>query len=232
MRPFADTLLACGLTLCLLGLAFAQSRAGDWFTVKHSELCVTEGTTRQATSDRMSVEVPKMRAYSMRPSGESAELRFHYGGATQTESALGSGQMRRQFGLRLHAQDPCNLVYVIWRIDPESKLVISLKRNPSEHTSAQCGNRGYTNIKPRKSSPVPQLRAGESHKLRAEMKKEELRVFVDNHEVWEGEVGAYGAGLQGPVGIRSDNARLDFELLAREAAGDHPSWPCKSGDSD
>ncbi len=31
--------------------------------------------------------------------------------------------------------------------------------------------------------PVPRLRAGESHTLRAEMKKEELKIFIDNREV-------------------------------------------------
>jgi hypothetical protein len=183
----------------------------------------------------MRVEVPKMRAYVTREMEQSAELRFTYLGATSKESALGSGQMRRQFGLKLHAQDPCNLVYVIWRIDPESKLVVSVKRNPSQHSSAECGNHGYQNIKPRKAAAVPHLQPGQSHTLRAEMKGEGLRVFVDNHEVWEGEVGADAAALEGPVGIRSDNVRLEFDLLVREAASGHskPEKPCTSGaDSD
>ncbi|MFZ1051912.1 MAG: hypothetical protein WBQ74_01475 [Candidatus Sulfotelmatobacter sp.] len=54
--------------------------------------------------------------------------------------------------------------------------------------------------------PVPRLRAGESHTLRAELKKEELKIFIDNREVWDGNVGSHAAGLGGPVGIRSDNA--------------------------
>ncbi len=177
-----------------------------------------------------------MRAYVNHWTTQSAELRFTYLGGTSQESKLGSGAIRRQFGLKLHAEDPCNLVYAIWRVvtestPPESKLVVSVKRNPGQHTSAECGNRGYVNIKPRKASAVPGLDSGQSHTLRAEMKNAELRVFVDDQEVWEGDVGPDAAKLDGPVGIRSDNTRLEFELLTREPAGPHPNYvkACPAG---
>ena len=81
---------------------------------------------------------------------------------------------------------------------------------------------------------MPRLEAGQSHTLRAEMKDHELRVFVDNKEVWDGNIGADAAGLRGPVGIRSDNAHLEFSYLARRPAGNNPTYvmACKSGDSD
>src|SRR5271166_3172720 len=142
-----------------------------------------------------------MRAYVNAHTSQSIEVRFTYRGPTQKEVGLGSGEARRQFGIKLRAHDPCNLVYAMWRIDPESKLVVSVKRNPTQHTSAECSNHGYQNVKPRRASDVPHLRSGETHTLRAEMKKEELRVFVDDHEVWEGEVGPEAANLEGPVGI-------------------------------
>jgi len=215
----------------LLYASFAQSVA--WLTIQRDRLCVTEGAIESAAGDRLSVNVPKMRAYAEWTT-PSAELRFTYLGGTQKESALGSGTIRRQFGLKLLAQDPCNLVYAIWRVDPESKLVVSVKSNPGEHTSAECGNRGYKNIKPRKTSAVPHLVPGQSHTLRAEMTNSELRVFVDNHEVWEGDVGADAAKLDGPVGIRSDNARLEFDFLAREQKGAHPHYAqaCRDGPAD
>jgi hypothetical protein len=223
------TSLLAGVLLCV---TFAQSVG--WLTIHRDHLCVTEGAIENAARDRLSVNVPKMRAYVTEWTAQSAEVRFTYLGGTSKESALGSGTIRRQFGLKLHAQDPCNLVYAIWRIDPESKLVVSVKRNPSAHTSAECGNRGYENIKPRKASPVPRLGAGQSHTLRAEMKSAELRVFVDNREVWEGDVGSDAAKLEGPVGIRSDNARLEFELMAREFQGTHPNYvnACKTGSAE
>jgi hypothetical protein len=198
------------------------------------DFCLTEGSLTKGPGDRLAVNVPKMRAYVNRATASSVEIRFRYGGPTKEESKLGSGQVRTQFGLKLRAQDPCNLVYVMWRIEPESKLVVSVKRNPSEHTSAQCGNRGYTNIKPSKVSPVPRLGSGQSYTLRAEMKEQELRVFVDNKEVWDGNLGSDAARLLGPVGIRSDNAQLEFSYLARRPAGNNPTYvmACKSGDSD
>jgi hypothetical protein len=219
------------LSLIVLGVAVAPALAAGWLSIGRESLCVTEGSIETGTGDRLLVNVPKMRAYVTAWTSQSAELRFTYLGPTGHEAALGSGKMRRQFGLKLRAQDPCNLVYAIWRIDPESKLVVSVKRNPTQHTSAECGNHGYTNIKPRKASAVPRMKPGESHTLRAEMKNDELRVFADDREVWEGEVGADAARLDGPIGIRSDNARLEFDFKAREYEGNHPDHAraCKTG---
>lgn len=229
-RKICSTLLIFGL----LPAAVAQFQPDGWLPIKRTDFCVTEGSIEQAGGDRMRVDVPKMRAYVTVPTSPSAEIRFRYAGPPKEKSALGSGQVRVQFGLKLRAQDPCNLVYVMWRVEPESKLVVSVKRNPSEHTSAQCTNHGYRNIKPAKSTTVPLLHAGESHTMRAEMKGSELHVFVDNHEVWNGDLGTDAASLEGPVGIRSDNARLEFDYLARRPTGNSSDHvlACKAGDSD
>lgn len=214
----------------VLSAAIAQAPVGNWFTVRRGSLCVTEGTIAEIAGDRLSVNVPKMRAYVNTWTSQAIEMRFTYDGPTQKKVALGSGEMREQFGLKLRAQDACNLVYAMWRIEPESKLMVSVKQNPGSHSSAACGERGYENLKPRRTSDLPRLRPGESHTLRAEIKKEELRVFVDDREVWAGEVGADAARIEGPVGIRSDNAQLQFELKAGEYEGVHPHYVlgCKS----
>ena len=215
----------------MLSAGFAQAADRNWFTVGRGDLCVTEGTIEKAPGDRLSVDVPKMRAYVNAHTAQSIEVRFTYRGPTKKESALGSGEQRRQFGLKLRAHDPCNLVYAMWRIDPESKLVVSVKRNPTQHTSGECSNHGYQNVKPRKAADAPHLRPGETHTLRAEMNKDELRVFVDDHQVWEGEIGPEAANLEGPIGIRSDNASLEFNLKAGEPSGTHPDSvaACKTG---
>ena len=109
------------------------------------------------------MSVSKMRAYLNAFTAQLVEARFTYLGPTGNEARLGSGELRRQFGLKLRAQDACNLVYAMWRIEPESKLVVSVKSNPGQQTSSQCGNRGYRNVKPRRSTPVPALRSGDSH---------------------------------------------------------------------
>lgn len=107
----------------------------------------------------------------------------------------------------------------MWRIEPESKLVVSVKTNPGEHSSAECGNRGYRNIKPRLSHGFAPARAGQVRTLRAELNGGEMKVFIDQSLVWEGPLGEDIRGMQGPVGIRSDNARLQIGLTAGESLG-------------
>jgi len=206
--------LAC--TLMWL-VAFGLSAASDssqlrLSTVSRADLCVTEGAIAERSGHGLSVTVAKMRAYLDARTPPSIEARFQYLGPTGDEARLGSGELRRQFGLKLRAQDACNLVYAMWRIEPESKLVVSVKTNPGQHSSAECGNRGYQNIKPRRSSPLPSLHPGDAHSLRAALNGTEMQVFVDDRLVWEGSVGPEVLNFDGPVGIRSDNARLDLEL--------------------
>src|ERR1700678_4724942 len=164
--------------LILLWCSAARSADSQSVPVSRASLCVTEGTIEELPGRRLSVSVPKMRAYVNAYTQPVVEVRFTYLGSTENEARLASGEMRRQFGVKLRAQDACHLVYAMWRIEPESKLVVSVKSNPGEHTSAQCGNRGYQNIKPRHSSPLPVLNSGGTHIFRAEMNGAEVQVFA------------------------------------------------------
>jgi hypothetical protein len=223
-----QSLSACALIL----LSGSNLNAGSRLTpVSKANLCVTEGAIEELPGQRLSVDVPKMRAYVNAYTQPIVEVRFTYLGSTGNEKPLASGEMRRQFGVKLRAQDACNLVYAMWRIEPESKLVVSVKTNPGEHTSAQCGNRGYQNIKAIHGTPVPALVSGETHTLRAQMNGAEMKVFADNSLVWEGSVGQDALSFDGPVGIRSDNARLQIELWTGEPistpSGSSPG--CRTG---
>jgi hypothetical protein len=222
--------LLSGLALLVL-IAPAGSQA-HLSPVSKANLCVTEGTIDALAGNRLAVNVSKMRAYVNANTAPEAEARFTYLGATPNEAPLASGEMRRQFGLKLRAQDACNLVYAMWRIEPESKLVVSVKSNPQENSSAQCGNRGYQNIKPRHSSPVPALEPGTTHTLRAQMNGEEMQVFADNSLVWEGPVGPEALRFDGPAGIRSDNARLQIELSAQISQSAPISASCRAPESE
>ena len=200
------------------------------------DLCVTEGEVAPLGASALTVGSPKMRAFLNRATGQSIEARFKYLGGTAHESPLGSGEVRRQFGLKLKAQDACNLLYAMWRIEPEAKLVVSVKANPTQHSSAECGNRGYRNVKPGRSAPVPSLRPGDTHALRAELSGTSMRVLIDGHPVWEGEVGTEVLRLAGPVGLRSDNARLEIELRTAAplpgAAGEPKACPTGAAESE
>jgi hypothetical protein len=211
---FAVTGTAAALGTAAPGTAAPATRAlgPPVLITARKDLCVTEGEVTALGASGLAVDSPKMRAFLNRATGQSIEARFKYLGATAHESPLGSGEVRRQFGLKLEAQDACNLLYAMWRIEPEAKLVVSVKTNPGEHSSTECGNRGYRNLKPARYAAVPSLRPGDTHTLRAELSGTSMRVLIDGHPVWEGEVGAETVRLAGPVGLRSDNARLEIEL--------------------
>jgi hypothetical protein len=230
MKTLASFILPAFLLFLGFNTRWRAELSSNWFSVPHAKLCVTEGAIEQASGNRMFVNVPKMRAF-VTVATQDVEVRFTYFGKSAGEKPLGSGELRRQFGLKLRAQDACNLVYAMWRIEPESKLVVSVKSNPGQHTSAECANRGYRNIKPVHSRPVPVLRPGVTHTLRAELNEAEMRVYADSNLVWEGNVGPEGGRLNGPVGIRSDNAKLEIELRAGQSSGPHPQYQlsCRPG---
>jgi hypothetical protein len=219
----------CGWALIVLGLSLSAASEPKLTLVSLANLCVTEGMIEELPGGRLAVNVPKMRAYVNASTPQIVEAHFTYLGSTGHEARLGSGELRRQFGLKLRAENACNLVYAMWRIEPESKLVVSVKSNPGQHSSSQCGNRGYRNIKPSRSKPVPAPRSGTAHTLRAEMNGAAMKVFADNALVWEGSVSKDALGFEGPVGIRSDNARLQIELRAGQPFKAHAGAGCRSG---
>jgi hypothetical protein len=220
-----------GLALTIGCAARSQSPPPTDFLVAHPSLCVTEGALEDSGALRMSVNVPKMRAYMNRPSADAAELRFTYVGPTTQQIALASGASRQQLGLKLRAADPCNLVYVMWRLEPRTQLVVSIKTNPDEHSSSQCGNRGYRNIKPQSHGPLPSVTPGTAHRLSAEIRADQVWVYADGSLAWQGQLGSDAAALRGPVGLRTDNVRLDFQLAVERPRHPTPDvmLRCRSG---
>jgi hypothetical protein len=224
------SLLAC----LIVAIDFSHgwpSRASSvgMVSVPRTQLCITEGALEELKRSRLAVTVPKMRAFVAAATTPVVEARLTYLGATRAEARLGSGEMRRQFGLKLRAENACNLVYAMWRIEPESKLVVSIKRNPGMNSSSECGNRGYRNIKPRRWSAVPRLSPGDSHTLSAGMKRSEMRVSIDGNVVWEGDLGPEVLSFDGPVGVRTDNGRFEFEFLVGKIGA---PIPCRAAEAE
>jgi hypothetical protein len=186
-----------------------------------ADLCVTSGTL-VASGSELSVESPEFRAVVAGASDADAELRFTYFGPTAEVARLGSGRVRNQIGLKMRAQDPCNLVYAMWRIDPGPELTVQVKRNAGQRTSAECKNRGYRTIRPARSAPMPEVMPGSTHLLRAAIDESELSVWADDRLVWQGGLGDDVLDLEGPVGLRSDNARFVFAFDVRSGS---PSGP-------
>ena len=180
-------------------------------------LCVTKGSAAIGGK----VTEPTMRAVAKGSLGESAALTFKYDGDTESVRELAGGQARRQIGLKLRAQDGCNLVYVMWRLDPKPKLDISVKLNPGKKTHKECGADGYVKVKPAKGKlpGVPVLAIGDVRTLKAEIIGDELTVWIDELISWRGNLPEAARALDGPAGIRSDN--FAFELVSFSA----PSGP-------
>jgi hypothetical protein len=190
-------------------------------------LCVTKGSAKVGAT----VVEPTMRAVALGTRGDGAALEWIYKGDTAQTRDLASGTARRQVGLKLRAQNGCNLVYVMWRLDPKPQIEVSVKVNPGKATHAECGADGYTKVRPTKSWKVPVLASGDRHTLRAAISGDDLTAWVDEKVVWRGSLPKAARSLSGPAGIRSDN--LAFELVgfsAPPAEGVAPSCRDVAGD--
>ncbi len=180
-----------------------------------SDFDVSDGKIEKAAGDRLMVGSKEMRATLKKISpSQKVTIRFTYLGPSAEVSHLGNGEVRHQFGIKLKAQDICNLVYVMWNFDTQ-KIAVSLKLNPGQRTHEDCLDRGYiNNLKPRMTAPPPAVRPDQPHTVYAELEGKELTVKADGRVVWQGTLVPVVLQFKGPVGIRSDNAHVVFDFLA------------------
>ena len=194
--------------------------------ITHDALCVTKGEVTDAA-----IREPTVRAFARGSTGDAAQLTFTFNGDAERARALANGELRRQMGLKLRAQDSCNVVYVMWRLDPRPMLEVSVKANPGKRTHEECGADGYTKIKPARSRALPGLDVGSTHTLRAEIVGDTLSAWVDNALVWSGALPPEARAITGPAGMRSDNVKLDgLALSAPRATAEGPA--CKRHEHD
>ena len=186
-------------------------------------LCATHGSVAG-----MRVREPTVRAFARTTHGDAAELHFAFLGDSTKTRPLASGELRRQLGLKLRAQDSCNLVYVMWRLDL-AELEIQVKSNPGLRTNKECGPRGYTRVQPDETGPLPTLEPGTSHALRAAIHGDELTAWIDGAIVWRGALPHSARDLHGPAGLRSDNVSFDILGFAAPALSGAP-LDCKRED--
>jgi len=204
--PNRFMLLAC-LGVLIAPAARAQLHLGDFD--------VSDGKIENAAGGRLMVSTKEMRATLKFPTQQEVTLKLTYLGPTKDVSHLGNGEVRSQFGIKLRAQDMCNIVYVMWHFAPDQKIAVSVKRNPGERTHEECLDHGYiNNIKPRLSAAPPPVRPDQPHVLSAAMKGSDLTVTADDRVVWKGDLGLVALQFDGPVGLRSDNAHIVFDFFA------------------
>lgn len=187
---------------------------GPLVAVDPRELSVSSGVIEDGGPGRFVIRSPVMRAELGRSPRSAAEVSFVYEGPTQTDAPLASGELRRQIGLKLRAQDTCNVVYVMWHIEPAPGIVVSVKSNPGQSRHAECGDRGYRFLEPTTSARAAAVEPGQTHILGAEIRGRQLRVKSDGRETWVGELPLAAFDFDGPVGMRSDNGEFSVELRA------------------
>lgn len=214
---------AAAIGLCAAAMVVPSARAGGaplWTPFPLAHLQVTSGAITTLGSGLLQTRSPQMRAVE-RDGGRHAQwgrLRFRYRQASDGTATLGSGAIRRQIGLKLQAGDPCNLVYVMWWEYPLHQIAISVKRNPGQRTSAECGNRGYTDVAKIPTGPDPSARDERTHVLEARTRRDadgtlSLTVLADGARVADERLSTgLTAGLEGPIGVRSDNGSYRFAL--------------------
>lgn len=169
----------------------------DFYTV------LGHAAPREGDANTFDIDMPKTRFSFPGSDGRAARVHFTYGGASESTAEFASGKFRSQIGLKLRARDSCNLLYVMWRVEPEQRIVVSKKANPGDNIHAKCGNQGYQDVAPTSITNPPLVQPGEAHVLGAYLEKSELYVFVDDKLVWKGDVGELG--FDGPAGLRTDN---------------------------
>lgn len=206
-----------GLTLAAVVTVALAAPKHQWQTIGVSGLDVTSGAiSASGTAGWLQTNSDEMRAVQLDQGhhATSARLAFRFLGKSAMTKPLGSGLVRRQIGLKLDASDPCNLLYVMWRTYPDHVIEISIKRNPGETTSAECGNAGYSDI-----AVIPEnAKVFQRHLLEADTSPQpdgslELTVYADSQMVSQLTLTpSQVAGLDGPIGIRSDNGRYRFML--------------------
>jgi hypothetical protein len=170
------------------------------------------------------VDLGGVRAVIAGDRSRAAELAFVYRGPSVSTAPLANGELRRQIGLKLRAQDTCNVVYVMWHVEPSPGVFVSVKRNAGVSTHGECGAGGYENLKAREASAAPLIEPGVPHVLDAVLDGTNLLVKADGNVVWRGELPATALSFDGPVGLRSDNGTFDFEL--RVPDGSHAGGTC------
>jgi hypothetical protein len=134
-----------GGVICSAG-AFAQNESGSALKgIDRNDLCVTNGNVSVLSGGWLAIDTPSSRAVvradAKYTADQVAEIHFRYLGPTQTSKPLASGELRRQIGLKLQAEDTCNLIYAMWHIEPDAMVAVSVKRNAGMHTHEQCERR-------------------------------------------------------------------------------------------
>lgn len=195
-----------------------------WTDTSKSDLKVTLGSISQTRSGFLTVVGPKERAQRKTGTHQDATLQFRYRGPSKRTSKLASGGFVRQIGLKMRTQNTCNLLYVMWRIEPAEEIVVTLKSNPGKSTHRGCGANGYVDVARISLTDLGiTAKTHAPHRLRARVDESHgvftCTIDVDNRTIWSEPLDAkIISPINGPIGFRSDNGSFIFKLFVSDSA--------------
>jgi hypothetical protein len=183
--------------------------------VGFADLVVTSGEVKPRGPLALEITGATTRAVVGSEPRPAIEASFVYEGPSTQDIPLASGELRRQVGLKLRARDTCNVVYVMWHIEPTSGIHVAVKTSPGQSRHEECGDRGYVKVTPSEwTRDLRPIRAGERRTLSASIEGTSLRVNVDGALAWTGTLPSEAFAFDGPAGIRTDNGAFSMELRA------------------
>ena len=197
----------------------------------YKDLEITSGkkSLKETKSKFLAIEGPQSRATVKTSWQCNGKLRFRYRGHSSSDKPLGSGIVRRQIGMKLFSGDPCNLLYVMWEVEPIERVSVFMKHNSGMSTSDECKNNGYTRLEsdspPVNFPPKNSAKDQKTHRLAASLipfdnqdgtkgNDFELVVCADYEEVFRKRLIDLPSEISGPSGIRTDNGSFIFRFFA------------------
>ena len=210
--------------ICFILLVLPGSLiAGEPIDTPRSDLRVSLGRISQTKSGYLTVVGPKERAVRTSGKHSQALLRFRYRGPSEKTAPLDSGAVIQQIGLKMHAMNTCNLLYIMWRIKPTEEIYIAIKRNPGKSKYKDCHANGYIVLGRVPLKPLGITAATQkTHRLGASVTETAGRyageVTIDGRRIWSDDIDAkLISDISGPVGFRSDNGSFIFKLFVTDA---------------
>lgn len=187
--------------------------------VRRVDLEVTSGPILEREPTELRVAAPIIRATVPGSQSSIAGIQFQYRGEVPDPQPSGSGLFLHQIGLMLRWRDPCNLVYVMWRIKPAAELVVFVKKGQLNPNRPGCQTQKYHRLD---EFPVAPFQENEAHELLAELRDldhgdAELHLWHDGQQVGPVVIRAELLGGVGSrPGLRTDNGLYDFRYLIGE----------------
>src|SRR6266702_2006158 len=117
--------------------AFCLVKVAERLKTEQRDWDLSDGRIEKAAGNRLMTQSKEMRATLKWNTFQHVAVNFTYLGPSRELSRLGSGEIRHQFGVKLRAQDICNLVYVMWYFDTQ-KIAVSVKTNAGQRTHEEC----------------------------------------------------------------------------------------------